>query len=527
MKPFSIFNFQFSIYIAASAAMVLAVCSLVLGPLNQDEGWYLLAGLNTADGMMPYRDYMFTQGPVMAAVYALFSPLWSPFGVLGGRVFTLTLSILSLVLWCVVARRLGGRNAAFVTFCLLALNPVYSYFTAIPKTYALSGLFIASAFYDLTSQRRFRYETAALALALAAGTRLSLGILLPVVGLWLIFAVHRFAWLRFGVAGILTLAIIYTPFLIICPEQFVYSQTYHAAREGGGLFSWLVLRGGFVSRLLQGYFPVFALLLFGLYKQLNTLNTLKQNGNKFNVFNLFDCLKSPAALLAVSFLAVTALHFLTPFPYDDYQTPIMPLAAVIITALMYRHGSSRVCTTILSLAFLLSSPMIMNWMVIRQDRFWFDMKEKPDIIVLRETGKLLRNAAAAGGRLSPAADSLISPPPVLLLTQDAYLAVEARMRVPRGLEMGPFSYFPDLSDDDARKFNVHNTNTLRELVENSNAPFAAFSGYAFAISCPTTAKTTPEQVRPIIAAVLERYEFVDSVAEFGQCHTPLTIWEAK
>jgi len=232
---------------------------------------------------------------------------------------------------------------------------------------------------------------------------------------------------------------------------------------------------------------------------------------------------SPVALLAASFLVVTAVHFLTPFPYDDYQTPVMPLLAVTASALACREHDRRGrlshLVPILCLAFLVSSPMLMNWMIIRQDRFWFDFKQKPDIIVLRETGAMLRNAVAGDG------ESVTRPR--LLLTQDAYLAVEARMRVPYGLEMGPFSFFPDLSDEDAVKYNVHNTNTLRSLIETSDAPFAAFSGYAFAIACPSTAKTTPEQVRPLISAILDRYDLFDTVAEFGQCHTPLTIWAAK
>jgi len=487
--------------------------------------------------MMPYRDYMFTQGPVMAVVYAIFSPLWSPFGVLGGRVFTLTLAAISLALWCGVAKRIGGNRAAFIVFPLLALNPVWSYFTVIPKTYALSGLFIASAFYDLTSQRRFRFESAAVALALAAGTRLSLGILLPVVGFWLLVsaipqfrnsAIPKFAWLRFGTAGLLALAAIYVPIIIFCPGQFVYSQTYHAAREGGGLVSWAVLRGGFVSRILQGYFVVFALPVLGVCQQLKKLKNSKEAESPKINFNIFNCLKnifaSPVALIAVSFLVVTAVHFLTPFPYDDYQTPVMPLAAVFVAVLCARQSSAlnlqpSAFVLILCLGFFLSSPMLMNWVTIRQDRFWLDMKEKPDIFVLRETGALLRAAAAEAG------ESVTRPK--LLLTQDAYLAVEARMRVPRGLEMGPFSFFPDLSDEDAAKYNVHNANTFADMVYSTDAQFAAFSGYAFAISCPTTAKTTPEQVRPVIEAVVERYELVDSVAEFGQGHTTLTIWEAK
>ncbi len=37
-----------------------------------------------ADGRMPYRDFFFTQGPLMPYLYGLFAPLWSPHGGGGG-----------------------------------------------------------------------------------------------------------------------------------------------------------------------------------------------------------------------------------------------------------------------------------------------------------------------------------------------------------------------------------------------------------------------------------------------------------
>ena len=489
---------------AAATALALAACGIVLGPLNQDEGWYLLAALNVADGALPYRDFLYTQGPVMPYFYAAFAWLWAPFGMLGGRVFTSALGLASVALWCGAAKRLRGNSAApSIVFLLLACNPAFSYFTAIPKTYALASFFISIAFYALAGKARLRIETAALALALAAGTRLSLGILLAIAGLWLILNARRaprLAWLRFGIAGALALFVIYAPFLALCHEQFVFSQTYHTARAGGGLASWIALRGGFVSRLLQGYFLVFAAAALGIAG-----------------FRRFPKTILPAA----AFLAASALHLFAPFPYDDYQTPAMPLAAVCaavwissIPGLAW-NAKTKLAAAALALAFAASSPMLMDWMLIRQDRFWFEMKTKPDILVLRETGaKIKQHLKEKTG----------AP---LLFTQDAYLAVEAGARVPRGLEMGPFSIFPDLSDTDARKYNVHNLSTLRAEIETTEAPAAALSGYAFAMSCPSTEKLLPEQSSPLFEAISNRFDRAFSVAEFGQRHTRLDVFTAK
>ncbi|MBR3084849.1 MAG: hypothetical protein IKH04_00455, partial [Kiritimatiellae bacterium] len=73
---------------SAAIALALAICAanILLGPLNQDEGWYLLAARNFARGLHPYRDFFFTQTPLRPAFYGLLEPLWGHAGLLGGRV---------------------------------------------------------------------------------------------------------------------------------------------------------------------------------------------------------------------------------------------------------------------------------------------------------------------------------------------------------------------------------------------------------------------------------------------------------
>ena len=70
------------------AFAVLSFAAVWLGGLNQDEGWGLYAASLVADGKVPYLDFFYTQGPVTAYVYAALSPLWEPFGLVGGRIAT-------------------------------------------------------------------------------------------------------------------------------------------------------------------------------------------------------------------------------------------------------------------------------------------------------------------------------------------------------------------------------------------------------------------------------------------------------
>ena len=498
--------------IAILAAFALATCNVVLGPLNQDEGWYLLAGLDTASGMMPYRDFLFTQGPAMPLVYAAASPLWGPFGVLGGRIFTALLGLAAAAFCAGAAWRLAPDRArpvaALAAWLLTAACPVFSYFTVIPKTYALSGLFIAAAFFTLAGARTWRFECAGALLALAAGTRISLGVLLAVVGFGLLVLRRRpglgWGWFRFGLGGGLVLAAVYGTFAALAPEGLLFSQTYHASRVDAPFLQWALLRAGSLSRLLQGYFPM--AVAAGV-----ALAAGRRRGFR----------PAPVFWLALAgFAAATVVHYLAPFPYDDYQTPVMPLAAAVAAALLaaavaesgLRHRVVAWTLVVIAGLFMVASPLCMDWVTIRKDRFWVEMKETPDLFKLREAGAWLRANTAPGD---------------VLLTQDAYLAVEARRKVLPGLEMGPFSLFPDLDDATARRRRVHNVSTLATAIAETDAPVAALSGYAFAVSCPTTDRLAPEQRETLLQAVRAHYEPAASVADFGQGHTTLELYRRR
>ena len=139
--------------LAFAAAAALAAVNVWFGPLNQDEGWYLLAAQNVSRGMVPYRDFLYTQGPALPFVYGAFADNWSPGGVLGGRILTALLGLLAALFFSACAGCLARRRdpaaewPAFVlSFLLLSLSPDWSYFTAIPKTYALGAFFLSFGF---------------------------------------------------------------------------------------------------------------------------------------------------------------------------------------------------------------------------------------------------------------------------------------------------------------------------------------------------------------------------------------------
>ena len=119
----------------------------------------------------------------------------------------------------------------------------------------------------------------------------------------------------------------------------------------------------------------------------------------------------------------------------------------------------------------------------------------------------------------------ITRPGDLLLTQDPYLAVESGLMLPRGLEMGQFSYFPDFDDETAGKLNVLNRVGLIRLLRECEAPVAALSGYAFAICSPDIKPVAPEEHDAFWEEVLRRYEPLCEIPHFGQASTTLRIFQ--
>ena len=453
------------------ATVILGLAAVWMGGLNQDEGWYLYAANLVSEGKVLYRDFAFTQAPLMPIVYSVFAGIWQNFGLLGARLFTLTLGLLSIFFLAMSAVRLTDNErkwtAGTVVMLLLGCNLYHLYYIAIPKTYALAALMLAIGVYLLTFERMTFF--AGMFFALACGTRISLGAAIPVICLLLW---HKRSFLKaviFGLGAVLALALVFGPYLISheAKSGLLMAQAYHVARGGYDP----VFAVGSLSRLVRWYLPIF--IVFGLSVK---------------------ALKNPALLWA--FIAVFLVQILAPFPYDDYQVPIMGILAVVSAVAFTTEERPKGLLLVLGLTFATSfgSPLLETWTMNGQDRFWSLKKEQCELKQLQETAAEI-NVLDPGGKE--------------LLTQDLYLAIETNRKVPEGLEMGPFSV---LSDAEWRK-----------LLDECKIPVAALSGYTFAIEPPEcNERSNAEQIE--YWKILKRnYRYLFQKDRFGQNATTLLI----
>lgn len=526
-------------YLAILLAGLIAFTLILFGltafwaPLNQDEGWYLYAARLVSQGQMPYRDFFYTQGPVMPYVYAACQPFISLFGLLGGRFITAFFGFGAILFAAETAANCVQRTEERIgTRCIvwaLAASSLYHItFLTIPKTYGLCALLIAAAYYAMshcTKQAIHDNKSpppqvtltlsglfiGGVLLALATGVRLSIGILLPITGIWLICMrkrlAGRFGWLAFGLGGGISLIAIFTPFLVNDFDAFCFAQSFHTGREHGGLLFDI----GSLLRLLRAYFPVAGLLIALFIKRhFDPHDQLIQPGNRSALVELW--------LWATGGVIISNI-LLCPMPYDDYNVPIMllPMMVVGISFAAIPKRLARLRMTLVTIGcciclWLPASPLIQEWFILRTDAFW---------PILRGTSQLESLTLAA----EPISDIL--KPAETLLTQDLYLAIEANRNVPEGFAMGPFSYFPHIDTDTARRYHVHNTQTLLEEIRTGSSPMIALSGYSFRLEAPLFPYRTKKQIPSILRQTIEAYyphsHEIYQHPSFGQNDTGLSI----
>lgn len=132
---------SFSGFLLAGAALVALAIYLVLhGVLNPDEGFYLAAAHFVAQGHIPYRDFGYTQGPLLPYVNLPWLHLFG-FTLAGQRLAALAWTLLAVaggVIWLVRRERSWWPATLFVL--LLLGSPLWLAFSVEGKTYGCAAL---------------------------------------------------------------------------------------------------------------------------------------------------------------------------------------------------------------------------------------------------------------------------------------------------------------------------------------------------------------------------------------------------
>jgi len=121
------------------------------------------------------------------------------------------------------------------------------------------------------------------------------------------------------------------------------------------------------------------------------------------------------------------------------------------------------------------------------------------------------------------------PPGRELLTLDTYLAVESGLRVPRGFEMGLFSYFPNRSDEDGQRLHLLTDSRLAAALRSHAIGAVALSDRSLGVLVKKEysgfrfyARLSEPELRSALPG-LEGYLLERVVPDFGQFRDNLYV----
>jgi hypothetical protein len=251
--------------IAVAGQAVVLVPFALLRYVDGDEGPYLTAAKLVMKGRLPYRDFLYTQMPLLPYV-------WGPWSVVTGeswyaaRLLAAALAIATgALLYVHLAPRVGRVLAALGVALFTSSTLVFVWLTPV-KTQVLSTLLLFGAYSVASSarQRPASWIAAGVLVGLAVDTRLILAAALPAFA-WVAVRSGRRA--AAALAGGLALGLVPSfVFLAIDPRRFVFGNLgYHASRSDSGLVGDFAQKVHVVENLLgigtpDGGVPQFLLL---------------------------------------------------------------------------------------------------------------------------------------------------------------------------------------------------------------------------------------------------------------------------
>lgn len=484
------FVLRLSSYILLTALLAWLV---IYRAVNLDEGWYLGAAQSVSAGRLLYRDFAYTQTPLLPYVYGLALGVGRVLHVgplIAGRALTLLCALAALYLTGRTARRLAGPWAEIVTLLLFAASLYAVAFYAYTATYALAALFIAVAVAlaappglesrhqpvidptraptepaeaaipsSVIAEQR-RTIAAVVCLCLAVGVRLSAVAALPPFVLYL-------AWrsrdrsrtlLAVALAAAVTLAALFAPFVLAAGPQAVFynifgfhtdrmlpewqlTVTRNALRETAVAFPLLLLTTAAAALLLSRGSgeddPVFA----------------SRAAHGFMVTTLV----MSAALALVHLIPRTAAGY-----YNVLQAPLLALLGGVTLApacaALYRRAARP---------WLRGALVVLGFLVLAASGITqFRVLQRQSILANPPFNQVaqVRQAAAY------LADHTRPGQPVM--TFDTHLALEAGRPIPPGFEMGIFSYRPTWTTAQATRNHALNNEMLADLWSRADAPIA-------------------------------------------------------
>jgi 4-amino-4-deoxy-L-arabinose transferase-like glycosyltransferase len=489
------------------AYLVFGYIYVHIGILGLDEGWYLYASKLVWQGKMLYRDFSYTQPPLLPYVYGL-PQLLAGQRLYAGRLESLLFGGAAIALAMLAAGRLRGKSAAIVCGCCIVFNPFTVYHLVIAKPYALATLLLSAAICSLVASgnRWWRYPLTAFYLALAAGVRLSL--LAPLAVFCILVLViewkEKRRFISAAIVSAITLGFIYFPCWLADRQNFWFSLvdfhigSFRHLSASSLIYEKLDRLGTLASNIwLLGLMSFGAGATFWLWRKGSLVKRLGDHKHYLYI----------GGILISLFVA----NLLPPAMQADYHIIMIPTMGVLSGCAFSKWfemiSDKRVKQLLLA---LFASALVVNAL---GGNHFLDARGRMGPI-----DKVQEIAATLNRELAP--DEVV-------FTFQGYIAVEAGRQLVPGLEMSIFSYYPEWQTDLCQKRKVVNSDMILDFLENGQpgAVILTERDYGLESVLHPLSVAKKAEIKGKLKAALERnYHLVRSYDQVGQWREPAYLY---
>ena len=432
--------------------------------LDADEGFYCAAAKRVMAGKLPYRDFGYSQTPLLPYVNGLAMQV-TGYGHHPQRYVNAFWGLLTLVVFYYLGTFLGDKYAALLTLWLTATSWNWIYNTALGKAYGATGLFLAltalAVFAPWSAQKRTWLF--AVAATLTIGSRLTMAPMLVLLWAGLIY---RAAGTReralAALAPVVVGAVALLPFFLADPANaqfwtFDFHRAQSIVRRGWRplLEFWLLSPSTVVVLVAAA-----AALLAGVRN-----------------------LKTAAGGLYLSALAGVGVHQALKYGYGEYSTPYVPHLLLASITLLLAYPRLR------KLSLLLLLLPTLNLVALPEFSKW------PGAAA--EVARFIREN-------TPRDAEVLTPMPII--------AIDGQREIVPGLEMGKFALTTELPPPEAKRRHLHTPESLAQRIEQRKVAAVVLhdmrlrSRWNFAWSIPSFRRADADRMNHFSATLSRHYQ---------------------
>ena len=420
--------------------VTISIVFVLYGQLNADEGWYLYSSKLVYEGQLPYKDFAFTQTPLLPFVYGFFQKLGSS-ALYIGRITSVLLSTGAFYLSIRSAIKVSGKLAGFLTALFWATFTYGIYFQSITKTYSLLILLFSATFYVLLFDKNKERGLilASLFVLLAILTRLSaLFFALPILG-YAFYTGTRKTKLTIFVLCV-SLCLLFSLLFLPNWSATTWNLLLHHTNQWGDLS-----RTEKISAILRVRLP----LLFLAYPTYSALMLVLVGINFRTVYPVFKKNKI-VMLIFISSLLFAIPHLISGGYHAEYFVTMLfmmfsVLSILSIETFRKQKMVSRIFVQTLILSTFLLGFARGGWMYIDLSGGSLPIEE-------------VQNLAALVDRNSNENDSIFA-------LEGLSISLESNRETLPGMTMAQFSYYEG-DKVEATKYNLINDEMIADSIRN-------------------------------------------------------------